>query len=215
MCTVNLKHIMAGLNKIIDDVEDQYRYLSELDSVAGDGDHGIALNKCFQRVSARFKVQEPQSISEAFRIVGDTFLDYSGGATGPLYGMFFLKLSANSSEKSELTLHDLARIFGSALDTVAELGGAQPGDKTLIDTLDPAIRNLQESSNEHRKLVEALKAFDDTARKGMESTAGIQAKMGRASRLGERSRGHLDAGAASSYLILHALVLGMIGDESS
>lgn len=214
MCIIDLGRVMHGFRRVIEIIGQEHAYLSDLDGAAGDGDHGIGLVKCFRRASQTLENQKPSSIADAFEAVGNTFIETSGGATGPLYGMFFLKLGEASQGKSELTVGDLADMFASATDAVAALGGAQPGDKTMIDTLDPAARSLRGSAEAQRGVRDALALFDEAAKAGMESTESMQAMIGRASRLGERSRGHLDAGAASSYFVIHGLVEGMLAGEA-
>ena len=130
---------------------------------------------------------------------------------GALYGTFFLKLAQEAVGKTELNLGDLVRMFQMAEKGILELGKANPGDKTLIDTLSPAVRSLEVSAKEGKSLAEALSRFEEAAKQGMESTTNIIAKTGRASRLGERTIGHQDPGATSCYLILSSMVRSLTG----
>ena len=126
---------------------------------------------------------------------------------GALYGTFFLKLSQGTTGKTELNLNDLVRMFRTAEKGILDIGKAKLGDKTLIDTLSPAVRALEESEKESKALPEALANFEQAAKEGMESTREMMARMGRASRLGERTIGHQDPGATSCYFILRSLAL--------
>jgi dihydroxyacetone kinase-like protein len=132
-------------------------------------------------------------------------LNSVGGAMGALYGTFFLKLSQESAGKGEVNLSDLVKIFQTGEQGILDIGKANPGDKTLIDTLSPAVRALEAAEKEGMPLAGALANFEEVAKQGMESTRQMLAKMGRASRLGERTIGHQDAGATSCYFILRSL----------
>jgi phosphoenolpyruvate---glycerone phosphotransferase subunit DhaL len=132
-------------------------------------------------------------------------LNSVGGAMGALYGTFFLKMAQESAGKAELELSDLVRMFQTAEQGILDIGKASPGDKTLLDTLAPAVRALEQSAKDGSSLSEAMANFEQAAQKGMESTTGMLAKMGRASRLGERTIGHQDAGATSCYFILRSI----------
>jgi dihydroxyacetone kinase-like protein len=128
-----------------------------------------------------------------------------GGAMGALYGTFFLKLSQASAGKEEVDLDDLVTMFQAGEQGILDIGKANPGDKTLIDTLSPAVRAIEAAEKEGKALDPALADFEQAAKQGMESTKDMLAKMGRASRLGERTIGHQDAGATSCYFILRSL----------
>ena len=128
-----------------------------------------------------------------------------GGAMGALYGTFFLKLSQPSAGKVEVNLNDLVAMYQSGEQGILAIGKASPGDKTLIDTLSPAVRAIEAAQKEGKSLAGALADFEQAAKRGMESTKDMLAKMGRASRLGQRTIGHQDAGATSCYFILRSL----------
>jgi dihydroxyacetone kinase-like protein len=198
-----------ALEKICEVVEEQKTYLSELDGAIGDGDHGVNMAKCFREVKKKLGTNQGKDLQSILKDVGMVVLNSVGGAMGALYGTFFLKLAQEAAGKSELRLGDLVRMLQVAEKGVLEIGKAKPGDKTLIDTLSPAVRSLEQAEKESKSLAEALADFQEAARKGMESTKDMVAKMGRASRLGERTVGHQDAGATSCYLILQALTKGL------
>jgi dihydroxyacetone kinase-like protein len=165
--------------------------------------------KCFREVKKKLGTNQGKDLQSILKDVGMVVLNSVGGAMGALYGTFFLKLAQEAAGKSELRLGDLVRMLQVAEKGVLEIGKAKPGDKTLIDTLSPAVRSLEQAEKESKSLAEALADFQEAARKGMESTKDMVAKMGRASRLGERTVGHQDAGATSCYLILQALTKGL------
>jgi dihydroxyacetone kinase-like protein len=205
-----LKAIVA----VCDTIEAQKEYLSELDGAIGDGDHGVNMAKCFREVKKKLPECEGKECEGILKAVGMVVLNSVGGAMGALYGTFFLKLAQASSGKKALQLNDLVEMFQMAEQGILDIGKAKVGDKTLIDTLSPAVRSLEDSRDKDRPLSEALTAFEDAAKKGMESTKDMIAKMGRASRLGERTIGHQDAGATSCYLILSAMARGLTNASS-
>ena len=198
-----------ALETVCDTIEREKEYLSELDGAIGDGDHGVNMAKCFREVKKKLPHCQGKDFEGILKDVGMVVMNSVGGAMGALYGTFFLKLAQASPGKKTLHLHDLVEMFQAAEQGILDIGKAKVGDKTLIDTLSPAVRSLEDSNAKDRSLSEALTAFEDAAKKGMASTKDMIAKMGRASRLGERTIGHQDAGATSCYLILHAMVSGL------
>ena len=200
-----------ALENICDTIEREKEYLSELDGAIGDGDHGVNMAKCFRKVKKKLPECQGKEFEGILKDVGMVVLNSVGGAMGALYGTFFLKLAQASSGKKALQLNDLVEMFQMAEQGILDIGKAKVGDKTLIDTLTPAVRSLEDSRAKGLSLSEALTAFETAAKKGMESTKDMIAKMGRASRLGERTIGHQDAGATSCYLILSAMVSGLTG----
>lgn len=199
-------HIIKNICDVMEEMKD---YLSELDGAIGDGDHGVNMAKCFREVRKNLPQTEEKDIGIILKNVGMVVLNSVGGAMGALYGTFFLRLSQETGGKNELKLNDLVRMFMAAEKGILEIGKANVGDKTLIDTLSPAVRALEKAEHEGKSLTDALSDFENAAKKGMESTEGLLAKLGRASRLGERTIGHRDAGATSCYYILHAFYMGV------
>jgi dihydroxyacetone kinase-like protein len=197
--------MLKALEAMCDTIETEKDYLSELDGAIGDGDHGVNMAKCFREVKKKLAASTATDMTTLFNDVGMVVLNSVGGAMGALYGTFFLKMAQESAGKNELGLGDLVRMFQTAEQGILDIGKASPGDKTLIDTLSPAVRALEQSANAEQSLAEALANFEQAAQKGMESTKDMLAKMGRASRLGERTIGHQDAGATSCYFILRSL----------
>ncbi len=185
---------------VADAVRENKGYLSEVDGAIGDGDHGVNMSKGFSM--AKERIDDSMDFSQALKTLGKTLLSEIGGAMGPLYGSFFRSMSRAAAEKVEIDAAVFKAMLEQGLEKLKELGEAKVGDKTLIDTLDPAVKAYSAALAEGAGFTEALDKMTDAAERGRDSTRELTAKIGRASRLGERSRGHLDAGAVSSCLIL-------------
>jgi len=185
-------------------MENQKGYLSELDGAIGDGDHGVNMAKCFREVKKKLPENADKDVGTIIKNVGMVILNSVGGAMGALYGTFFLKMAKEVTGKTEVNLEDLVRMFEAGEKGIQEMGKAQPGDKTLLDTIDPAVKALKEAYANRKPLDEALTDFSEAAKKGAESTREMISRIGRSSRLGERTIGHQDAGATSCYFILDA-----------
>jgi phosphoenolpyruvate---glycerone phosphotransferase subunit DhaL len=176
-------------------------YLSEVDGKIGDGDHGINMAKGFNLIKTRLGDREV-SLSEGLGLIGKTLMTEIGGSMGPIYGTFFIQMSLKSKDKPETDARLFGEMLKAARDGLADLGGATVGDKTLMDAVIPAQEAYQAAVDGGASLQEALKKMADAAEKGKDSTVDLVAKIGRSARLGERSRGVLDAGATSAALIL-------------
>lgn len=190
---------------VCETIETQKEYLSELDGAIGDGDHGVNMAKCFRLVKAKLDETPDKEFTTIINNVAMVVLNSVGGAMGALYGTLFMRMAQASSGKTELGLEDLTVIFQEAEKGILEIGQAKVGDKTLVDTLYPAVRSLEKDAKAGESLQTALKNFEQAAEQGMTSTIDLVAKVGRSSRLGERTRGHQDAGATSCYLMLKAM----------
>jgi phosphoenolpyruvate---glycerone phosphotransferase subunit DhaL len=202
---ISTSQMLKALENMCDTIETEKEHLSELDGAIGDGDHGVNMAKCFRQVNKKLSESKAMDIGTLFKEVGMVVLNSVGGAMGALYGTFFLKLAQESAGKSELNLSDLVKMLQTGEKGILDIGKANLGDKTLIDTLSPAVRALEAASKEGKSLPQALADFEAAAQKGMTSTRDMRAKIGRASRLGERTVGHQDAGATSCYFILRSL----------
>lgn len=177
-------------------------YLTELDSAIGDADHGVNMDRGFTAVSAKLPEMSDKDIGTISKTVGMTLLSTVGGAGGPLYGTFFLQAGMKSAGKMELNLDDWALAMRAALDGVVMRGKANLKDKTMVDALTPAVEVLENAVTNNVPMDQALKESALAAKEGMTATIPLVALKGRASYLGERSAGHQDPGATSSYLIL-------------
>lgn len=180
-------------------------YLSQLDAAIGDADHGINMNRGFQKVLAKTETFEGQDIGAILKNTGMTLISSVGGAAGPLYGKFFMQLGISLKGKMELSLEDLSNGISKGLDGVKGIGKASVGDKTMVDVWEPVVKSLQESLKQNETLEQAAEKMAIAAETGMKSTINMIAKKGRASYLGERSIGHQDPGASSSFLIVKIL----------
>jgi len=177
--------------------------LTVLDTAIGDGDHGNNMDRGFSAVEKKLETANVGDPSALFKLVGMTLLSTVGGAAGPLYGGFFLALARASSGKQSLNKEELVQCLREGLADIQRRGKAQPGDKTMVDTLAPALETLAATSD--RDITTGTKAAAETARRAAEATIPMLARKGRASYLAERSIGHQDPGATSSSLLLQAL----------
>ena len=202
---ITTPQMLKALESMCDTIENEKEYLSELDGAIGDGDHGVNMAKCFREVKKKLAETSAEDIGNLFKDVGMVVMNSVGGAMGALYGTFFLKLSQAGAGKSEVNLGDLVGMLQTGEQGILDIGKANLGDKTLIDTLSPAVRAIEAAEKSGKALTAALADFEQAAQQGMESTKDMLAKMGRASRLGERTIGHQDAGATSCYFILRSL----------
>jgi dihydroxyacetone kinase-like protein len=179
-------------------------YLTQLDAAIGDADHGANMERGFKAVMNKLPEISDKDIGTIFKTVGMTLISTVGGAGGPLYGTFFLQVGMKTAGKMELSLADWTEALEAALNGVIMRGKAEPGDKTMVDALTPAVAALKQSIPENQSIHKALELSAEAARRGMEGTTPLVARKGRASYLGERSAGHQDPGATSSFLILKA-----------
>jgi phosphoenolpyruvate---glycerone phosphotransferase subunit DhaL len=179
-------------------------YLIQLDAAIGDADHGANMDRGFKKVMEKMPEFADKDIGTIFKSVGMNLLSTVGGAGGPLYGTFFLQMGMKSAGKMELSLEDWTVALEAGIAGVIMRGKAEPGDKTMVDALNPALNALMESVQENVAMELALQRSADAAKDGMLATIPWVARKGRASYLGERSAGHQDPGATSTYLILQA-----------
>lgn len=197
------------VKNLIKTIQDNKDYLSEVDGAIGDGDHGVNMNKGFNLCEAKLG-DSKVSMSEALNVLGRTLIMEIGGSMGPLYGTFFMGLSKAGKDKETIDKYVFSEMLQSALEGLQAFDKAKVGDKTLMDTLAPAIDAYKAAISCEKSFIEALEDMKIAAEKGKESTRDMVAKIGRASRLGERSRGILDAGATSCNLILQSMADSII-----
>lgn len=189
---------------IIRTIQEHADYLSEIDGAIGDGDHGINMHKGFSLAEKRMEDAE-MCLSDAFFILGNVLIEEIGGSMGPLYGRFFKRMAAIAKDNGSIDIEVFATMLHFAMDGIMALSEVKPGDKTLIDTLAPAVNSMEDSVRLHRDFHQAMDEMILAAHRGWQSTKDMIALVGRASRLGERSRGVLDAGATSCYFILESM----------
>jgi dihydroxyacetone kinase-like protein len=199
--TISRDSVVEWIRALGRTVSANKEYLSQLDAAIGDADHGVNLDRGFQAVSSKLSTVEDKDIGTVFKTVGMTLVTTVGGASGPLYGTFFIQMGSSTTGKMELTLIDWLDALDAGVDGVMTRGKANLGDKTMIDTLLPAVGALRLAADEQTDLSYALAACKAAAGSGMRSTIPLIARKGRASYLGERSVGHQDPGATSAYLL--------------
>jgi dihydroxyacetone kinase-like protein len=195
-------------------LHEQRDYLTQLDAAIGDADHGTNMDRGFSSVVA--KLAELDGTEAPGRILvtaGSTLVSTVGGASGPLWGTALRRAGRALGDGATFEGPALATALAAALDGVVELGAAQPGDKTMVDALEPAVRTLAQELDAGKSAAEALASAHAAAEEGMQSTVPLQARKGRASYLGERSIGHQDPGATSTVVILRALELAVAADQ--
>ncbi|MFZ3150933.1 MAG: dihydroxyacetone kinase subunit DhaL [Anaerolineaceae bacterium] len=176
--------------------------LTDLDAKIGDADHGANMNRGFKAVITKLPAQEDKDIATILKNVGMTLLSTVGGAGGPLYSTIFMEIGKVVGSKAEIELVDWCTALEAAENGVINRGKATPGDKTMIDAMQPAVDALKKAVNEDLSIGEGLRKSAEAAHEGMLATIPLVARKGRASYLGERSAGHQDPGATSTYLLL-------------
>ena len=179
-------------------------YLSEIDGKIGDGDHGVNMAKGFAMAAERLKGKDA-SLSESLDTLGTVLMTEIGGSMGPLYGNFFLGFVNMLEAYPEMDAKLFGEALAAAVSNVQGMGNAKVGDKTLIDTMVPALNAYTEAVGAGSSFADALKAMSVAAEAGKNSTKDLQARIGRSARLGPRSIGVLDAGATSCCLILQSI----------
>jgi dihydroxyacetone kinase-like protein len=202
--TVSYEHLLDWLRLVDEGIIEQRGYLTELDSAIGDGDHGTNLARGSAATSSKVDVDKPQYLDELFRLVGMTLISSVGGASGPLYGTFFLRFSASVGHRQAITPGQLADALEAGLAGVRERGKPELGDKTMYDAMEPAVRSFR-AGIATGDAASAAASASLAAATGMDATESMIARKGRASYLGERSVGHIDPGAASTALMFSAL----------
>ena len=199
----------AVLSKMVSAIQENKDYLGMIDGLIGDGDHGANMNKGFSMFADKIGGGQI-SFTEGLNKLGDILLTHIGGSMGPIYGTIFMKMAEAGSSCEEIDLLALAKMIDAGLNGLTGIVDAKPGDKTLVDTLTPARDSLMESLKTGKDFIPALEDYKAAAALGRDSTLDMIAIHGRASRLGERSRGVLDAGAVSCCIILCAMADGII-----
>lgn len=202
---LTLELLVKMVERMAETVEEHKDYLSQLDAAIGDGDHGSSMARGFRAVLAKKDELSGKTIGEALQIVGMTLVSVIGGATGPIFGTWFLKAGTVVKDKESLTLHDLAAAFEASLAGIKAMGKAEVGDKTMVDALEPAVNALREAADNGADLHAGLTEAELAARTGADATANMVAKKGRGRYLGDKALGHQDAGANTTYLLIKAM----------
>lgn len=189
-------------------IQDNKAFLGEVDGLIGDGDHGMNMSKGFT-VFARRNEAEALSFTQGLDRLGNILLTEIGGSMGPIYGTVFMEMAAAAEDAGAVDLPCLAKMLRAGLDGLWDIVEARVGDKTLVDTLSPAADALDRAAAAGTPFAAALEEMKQAALAGRDSTRDMVARFGRSSRLGERSRGVLDAGATSCCILLCAMADGI------
>ncbi len=203
MDMINRDQIISWIVNYVKLINENKDFLTKLDLEIGDGDHGTNMQRGMSKVIEGIEMYKDRSIYDILNYVGKTLMSTVGGASGPLYSLLFIKGSQAVKDKQCISLEDLINFFNIGLNSIESFGGADIGSKTMIDSLSPALDALKE--NRYKSLPEALNSAAEAALNGSKITIPLVAKKGRASYLGERSKGHQDPGSYSMYLLFDAL----------
>ncbi|WP_295010297.1 dihydroxyacetone kinase subunit DhaL [uncultured Microbacterium sp.] len=203
--TIPLTVLVDWLHRFRDAVVAQRDWLTELDSAIGDADHGANMARGMTAAVEKVDQTAPATADELFKAVGMTLVSTVGGASGPLYGTFFLRLGTSLGAVTEVTADALAAGLRAGLDGIVARGKAEAGDKTLFDAISPALQAMDAALAEGASAGTAARAAASAAADGRDATTDLVARKGRASYLGERSAGHVDPGSASATLLFEAL----------
>ncbi len=200
--SVSYEDAVRFIRRYADVIAENKEYLTQLDSAIGDADHGINMDRGMRAALTKIEQIQDGDIGNLMKTVGMTLVSTVGGAGGPLYGTLFLQFGMATAGKAELEPEDWGLALAKGVEGVQMRGKAEPGDKTMVDALIPARDAYQAALREGASFAEALRRSAEAAEEGMKATIPLVARKGRASYLGERSAGHQDPGATSSYLLV-------------
>jgi dihydroxyacetone kinase-like protein len=193
----------------------RHELLSELDSVAGDGDHGTTMLRVAEQLEQAVDSSSAKNLPSLLHDIGWSVLSVDGGASSALLGTFFAAMADASMGDDSLDCHELAEAFSAGLRAVSKQTKALPGDKTMMDALVPAVNALRSAAAAGRTIPDALKEAARAARSGAESTKALVARYGRAKFLGEKTRGHPDPGATSMALLFTGFSAALATKDSA
>ncbi|HEY8913218.1 dihydroxyacetone kinase subunit DhaL [Lacisediminihabitans sp.] len=209
--TVTLPQLLDWLSRFSALVTENRTYLTELDSAIGDADHGVNMVRGMTAVMEKIGAAPPEAVDALFKMVGMTMVSTVGGASGPLYGTFFLRFGTTAGAVTELDGAALAAALRAGFEGVIARGKAELNDKTMVDAMSPAIDALDAAVASGASVSDAAAAAFSAAEAGREATIPLVARKGRASYLGERSAGHLDPGATSTAMLFQSLAGALAG----
>ena len=203
--TVSLERLVAWLSRFTQLVTENRSYLTELDSAIGDADHGSNMARGMAAVMEKTAAAPSSAVDELFKLVGMTLVTSVGGASGPLYGTFFLRFGTTAGAVTELDSAGLAAALRAGLGGIVARGKAELGDKTMFDAMSPAVDAFDAEIAAGADLAAGAAGAATAAAAGRDATEPLVARKGRASYLGDRSAGHLDPGATSTAFLFQAL----------
>jgi dihydroxyacetone kinase-like protein len=209
---IPFERIKEAFSRVVENLEKNRQYLNDLDSPIGDSDHGESVCNAFQKVKEavdKFPADR-RDIGALLQEAGKAIIFSGGAAMGPLYGTAFMDAGKAVAGKEELNREDLLAMWKAFAQGIQRRGQVQLGEKTMYDTIYPSLQAMEKAFSEGKGLQEMLQEAIKAAKAGMESTKDMLSKRGRSSRLGERSIGHIDPGAASSYFIIEAFFGSLI-----
>ena len=195
-------------------IGEQRDALTALDAAIGDADHGTNMSRGFTAVEAKLADLDGATPGRILTTAGTTLIGTVGGASGPLWGSALRRAGRALGDEETFDADGLVAALEAALQAIVDLGKAEPGDKTMVDALGPAVETLRTEVGAGRPVAEALEAAHAAAQAGAEATIPLLAKKGRASYLGERSIGHQDPGATSTAMIVAALQRAVAAEGS-
>jgi dihydroxyacetone kinase-like protein len=203
---ITAEHVIRFIEGVAARIKENRDYLVQLDSAIGDADHGINMDRGFTTVLEKLPTVTDKDIGTILKTVGMTLVSTVGGASGPLYGTAFIRAGMALADRYELTGAEVVAALEAALEGVQARGKAQRGEKTMVDAIGPGIDVLKEAQASGEDFKSALRRAVAATEAGMKSTIPMLATKGRASYLGQRSVGHQDPGATSSFLMAQVLL---------
>jgi dihydroxyacetone kinase-like protein len=202
--SITASEVRAWIGAYATSIAEHRAELVRLDTAIGDGDHGTNMDRGMRAALEKLEATDGEDIGALLKAVGMALVSKVGGAAGPLYGTLFLQMGTATSGRSELDLAGWREALEAGVKGVQARGKAEPGDKTMLDALLPALDSLRAAEADGAALGDALRRSAGAAEEGMKATIPLEARKGRASYLGPRSVGHQDPGATSSQLLLAA-----------
>jgi dihydroxyacetone kinase-like protein len=199
---VNLAQLTAWIREYARLIGDNAQLLSDLDAAIGDADHGINMERGMKAVNTALEESPPSDMAALCKQVGMTLVKSVGGASGPLYGTFFLRMATALGSGDSVEAGGFAKALRAGVEGVVQRGRAEAGDKTMYDALAPALEALDSALASGSDLAAALHDATVAAENGRDATTAMVARKGRASYLGQRSVGHQDPGATSAAMLL-------------
>lgn len=206
--SIPFETVKKAFSRILEELEKNRQYLNDLDAPIGDSDHGESVTNAFRKVKEAVDryPEGNRDIGKLLQEVGKSIIFSGGAAMGPLYGTAFMDAGKVVDGKSELTPQDVVAMWEAFAGGIARRGQAKVGEKTMYDTIYPMVESLKASLAKGESFEEMLTGAIEAARQGMEATKNMLSLRGRSSRLGERSIGHIDPGAASSFIVVKAFL---------
>ena len=197
------------LLKMVTAIQENKTYLGDVDGLIGDGDHGMNMNKGFTMFGDRI-ADEEIGFSDGLNELGTILFNEIGGSMGPIYGTILMDMAEAGEDLSEISVADFGKMLEAGLEGLYGIVDARVGDKTLVDTLAPSVEVVKAGAEAGKGFEEVMPEMKKAAEAGRDSTKDMVAKYGRSSRLGERSRGVLDAGATSCCIVLTSMADGIL-----